>query len=92
MVESGSTYYSIVSKLKKQDLIKNELCFKLYVKFNNINNLEAGTYKLNKNMSVSEIIDVFSSGNTYNPDAVVITFKEGKHMRSIASIISKKHK
>ena len=88
MVESGSTYYSIIFKLKKHDLIRNELCFKLYVKFNNVSNIEAGTYKLNKNMSVSEIIDVFSSGNTYNPDAVVITFKEGKHMRSIANTIS----
>ena len=49
---------------------------------------EAGTYKLNKNMSVSEIVEIFSNGNTYNPDAIVITFKEGKHMRSIASIIA----
>ena len=75
MVESGSTYYSIASKLKDQDLIKNELCFKLYIKFNKVNDLEAGTYKLNKNMSVTEILDTFSNGNTYNPDAVVITFK-----------------
>ena len=89
MVDSGSTYYSIVSKLKEQNLIKNELCFKLYIKFNKVNDLEAGTYKLNRNMSVKEIVDAFSKGNTYNPDAIVITFKEGKHMRSIASTISK---
>lgn len=89
MVESGSTYYNVISKLKDQGLIRSELCFKLYVKFNKVNNVEAGTYKLNKNMSVKEIIDVFSRGNTYNPDAIVITFKEGKNMRSIASTISK---
>ena len=89
MVESGSTYYSIASKLKEQDIIKNDFCFKLYVKFNKVNDLEAGTYKLNKNMNVKEIVNVFSSGNTYNPDAIVITFKEGKHMRSIANTISK---
>lgn len=88
MVESGSTYYSIISKLKEQDLIRNELCFKLYIKFNKVNNIEAGTYVLNKNMSVSEIVDVFSNGNIYNPDAVVMTFKEGKHMRWIANTIS----
>lgn len=89
MVDSGSTYYSVISKLKKQGLIRNELCFKLYIKFNKVNNVEAGTYKLNKNMGVKEIVDVFSKGNTYNPDAIVITFKEGKNMRSIASTIAK---
>ena len=88
MVDSGSTYYGVISKLKNEGLIRNELCFKLYIKFNKVNNIEAGTYKLNKNMSVREIVDVFSKGNTYNPDAIVITFKEGKHMRNIANTIS----
>ena len=89
MVESGSTYYGVISKLKDEGLIRNELCFKLYIKFNSVGNIDAGTYKLNKNMGVSEIVEIFSKGNTYNPDAIVITFKEGKHMRSIASTISK---
>jgi len=88
MVDSGSTYYGVISKLKDEGLIRNELVFKLYIKFNKVNDIEAGTYKLNKNMSVSEIVEVFSKGNTYNPDAIVITFKEGKHMRSIANTIS----
>ena len=88
MVDSGSTYYGIARKLKSEGLIKNEIVFKLYIKFNKVNELQAGTYKLNKNMSVSEIVDIFSKGNTYNPDAIVITFKEGKHMRWIANTIS----
>ena len=87
MVDSGSNYNSVISKLKSEGLIRNELCFKLYIRFNKINKIEAGKYKLNKNMSVKEIVDVFNKGNTYNPDAVVITFKEGKNMRSIASTI-----
>lgn len=88
MVDSGSTYYSVISKLKEQGLIRNELCFKLYIKFNKVNDLEAGTYKLSKNMGVKEIVKALSEGNTYNPDAIVITFKEGKHMRNIASTIA----
>ena len=87
MVESGSTYYSVISKLKKEGFIRNEFCFKLYIKFNKVNDIEAGTYKISKNMNVKEIVDTFSKGNTYNPDAIVITFKEGKNMRSIASTI-----
>ena len=88
MVDSGSTYYNVISKLKDQELIRNELVFKLYIKFNKVNDIQAGTYKLNKNMGVKDIVKVFSKGNTYNPDAIVITFKEGKHMRSIASTIA----
>lgn len=88
MVDSGSTYYDVIEKLKKEDLIRNEFCFKLYIKFNKVNDIQAGTYKLNKNMAVKDIVDIFSKGNTYNPDAIVITFKEGKHMRNIAYTIS----
>lgn len=89
MVESGSNYYNVIPKLKHSGLIRNELCFKLYIKFNKVNKLEAGTYKLNKNMSVKDIIDTFSKGNTYNPNAIVITFKEGKNMRNVAATIAK---
>ena len=88
MVDSGSTYYSVISKLKKQGLIKNELCFKIYVKLNKLNKIDAGIYKISKNMSVKEIVSEFSKGNTYNPDAIVITFKEGKNARYIAKTIA----
>ena len=86
-VPKGSTYYTIIPKLKSEGLIRNELCFKIYTKFNTPKELQAGTYKLNKNMSVKEIISVFDKGNNYNPDAIKITFKEGKHMRYIAGVI-----
>lgn len=87
-VESGSTYYKTIKDLKKAGLIRNELCFKIYIKLNNPKNVEAGLYKLNKNMSVKEIVEVFNQGNNYNSDAIMITFKEGKHMRNIAKVIA----
>ena len=87
MVESGSTYYSIAHKLKENKLIRNELCFKLYVKFNKTEKLNAGKYVLNRSMNVEQIVKTLSKGNSYNPDAIVITFKEGKNMRYIASMI-----
>lgn len=88
IVDGG--YYDIIPKLKKAGLIRNELCFKIYVKLHKLNNIQKGKYTLNKNMSVEEIIKEFNKGNTYNPDAITITFKEGKHMRSIASTIAEK--
>jgi len=88
VVEEGSTYYSVINKLKNENLIKNELCFKIYIKLNNKSRLEAGKYLLKKNMSVKDIVEVLDKGNTYNPDAISITFKEGKNIRWIASTIA----
>lgn len=87
IVESGSNFYSISHDLKEKDLIRSELFYKLYIKLNK-KELKAGTYKLNQNMSVSEIVDAMSKNSKFNPNAVTITFKEGKHMRYIAQTIS----
>lgn len=87
-VENGSTYYTIASKLKKAGLIKSEFCYKLYIKFNRPKvALGSGIYKLNKNMSVKKIINALAKHNSRDPDAIVLTFKEGKNMRWIASYI-----
>lgn len=85
IVDGG--YYDIIPKLKKAGLIRNELCFKIYVKLHKLNNIQKGKYTLNKNMSVEEIIKEFNKGNTYNPDAITITFKEGLNVRKIAKVV-----
>lgn len=88
VVEEGSTYYRVINDLKNEGFIKNELCFKIYIKLNNKNNIQAGNYQISKNMSVKEIVDVLDQGNTYNPNVISVTFKEGLNMRGIATIIS----
>ena len=88
IIEEGSTYYSVIDKLKEEGLIRNKLCFKLYIKLNGKNKLEAGNYILSKNMGVKEIVEVFDNGNNYNPNVINITFKEGKNMRWISKTIS----
>jgi len=87
VIDEGSTYYSVIDKLKEENLIKNKFCFKIYIKLNKKSKLEAGTYKLNKNMNVKEIVELFDKGNTYNPNVIEITFKEGLNIRGIATII-----
>ena len=84
----GGSIDSIGKLLKDNNIIRNETIFKIYVRLNNINNLKASTYKLNQNMSLEEIVDLLQEGNSYNPDEITITFKEGKNIRSIAKIIS----
>ena len=83
-VNIGENYKVISKNLKEQKLIRSELAFEIYVKLNSQNNLKAGTYHLNENMSVKEIIEVLTSNNTVNPS---ITFREGLNMRKIVQII-----
>lgn len=84
----GSGSSTIATKLKNEGLIKNELAFKIYVKLNNINNFQAGTYNLTKNLSVKEIAEILQTGKVNGKDSISITFVEGKNMRWVASKIA----
>lgn len=81
------TISSIGDTLYENKLIKSKLIFKIYVKLNNVTSLQASTYELDRNMKLSEIIDILEEGNAYNPDEIRITFKEGLNIRKIAKLI-----
>lgn len=81
------TIASIGETLYDNKLIRNTFIFKLYVKLNGINDLKASTYEFNRNMGLKEIINMLKEGNSYNPDEVRITFKEGLNVRKIAKVI-----
>ncbi len=83
----GGTISSIGDTLYKNNLIRSKLIFSIYVKLNGVNNLKASTYELDRNMKLSEIIEVLEKGNSYNPDEIRITFKEGLNVRKIALLI-----
>lgn len=89
-VKTGSTYYGLVTELKKENLIRSEAFFKLYLKIRNPKTLDAGIFKLNKGMSVSKIIKVLSERSSNNPNVVTITIPEGKHISNIAEILASK--
>ena len=87
-IEKGSGSVKIAKILKDSKVINNDFIFKLYCKFNKIDGLKAGTYKLNKRMNYNNIIKSLKEGSKYNPDLVSITFLEGKNMRWIAKTIA----
>lgn len=78
---------SIGNTLYEKGLIKSTFIFKLYVKLNNITSLKASTYELDKNMNLKTIIKELEDGNSYNPDQITITFKEGLNVRKIAKLV-----
>lgn len=86
-IRSGTSSKQIASNLEDSKLIHSKYFFMLYLKLNKINNLQASTYKLNRSMSVKEIVEVISKGKGYNPDEITLTFKEGKGVRYIAKVI-----
>lgn len=85
-ITSGTSTTNIIKKLKENNLIKNELATKIYIKLNNVKSLKAGKYSLNNSMSVKEIIENISEGKITNEE-INITFLEGKNIRWIASKI-----
>ena len=85
-IKEGSIY-SIGDTLYENGLIRNTLIFKLYVKLNNVSSLQASTYELDKNMKLEEIVEILEDGNSYNPDEIRITFKEGLNIRKIAKVV-----
>ena len=83
----GQGTEGIAEALKENNLIKDGLVFKIYCKLNEVNNMQAGTYDLNKNMSVEEIVNKLQAGDVVIKE-INVTFPEGKNMRDIAKIIS----
>lgn len=89
-IESGSSIKDIVHILKDNKLIRNELFTIVYIKLNNINDLKAGEFLLNKNLSLKEIFVTLHDGSNIKEKSITITFKEGKNMRYIAKVIGEK--
>lgn len=87
-IPANSTYLSISSILKENNLIKSELAYKFYVKIFEPNNLKEGTYILKENMGVKVLVDTLE-GNTY-VNELSFTIPEGKRLKEIASIIASK--
>ena len=89
-IKSGTSTNKIIEILKDKGLIRSKSVFKLYLKLKNVKSLKAATYKLNKSMSVEDIIKELEKGSDYNPNLVVLTFKEGKRITDYAKLVGDK--
>ncbi len=89
-IPSGSGNKKIGQILKDKGLIRSTGAFLVYIKLNGITNLKASTYDLSLNMSLKEIVAILAKGNTYNPNVVRLTFKEGLNIRQVALEIASK--
>ena len=90
VIPSGSSSTDIAHILKEKDLIKNEFIFKVFLKVKKADSLKATTYQMKKTMNVDEIVQMLEKGNSYNPEQIKITFKEGQRITDYAKLIAEK--
>ncbi|KUP05811.1 hypothetical protein Q75_10490 [Bacillus coahuilensis p1.1.43] len=83
----GSGVTTIGNILEENGVISNGTIFKYYVKFNNQSDFQAGTYALNKTMTLDEIIESLKSGKVYEEAVFKVTVPEGLTLDVIATVI-----
>lgn len=90
-ISEGNGVSAIAKLLKENNIIKNELVFKIYCKINDVTNLQAGKYDLNNAEDMPKIIAHIANGEIVS-DEIRITFIEGKNMKWYAKEIAKNTK
>ena len=60
-VENGQTATSVLYTLDEAGLVNDVLCGKVYLKLNDVGNLQANSYILNENMSLEEIFKIMAN-------------------------------
>jgi UPF0755 protein len=86
-VKKGSSIYNVLVDLDKNNIIRDSLFSKIYVKLFNISGFQAGTYDLNRSYSSIKIINMLRDGDVNKKDEVNITFKEGKSIVNLVKLI-----
>ena len=90
VIPLGSTSEKIATILKDNNLIKNKLAFKIYVKLNKVSNFQAGTYYLKENMDLKSMTEMLQTGIMFDPNELSITYIEGKNIKWLVNIIEKR--
>jgi UPF0755 protein len=85
VVARGQSVSEIADKLKNEDLIKNQIAFKVYYRLNEDKyTVQAGSYEISQAMNVQQILEILSDG----ADDIWITLLEGMRREEIAQSLS----
>lgn len=87
VIPSGTSKKNVGKILEEKDLIRSSTFFEIYIKLFNVKDIKASTYYLSKDMDLKEIISILEQGNSYNPEQITITFKEGINIREFATVV-----
>ncbi len=77
LVERGRGVKEIGARLQKENLIRSQFWFKVYVWIENQSpNLQAGEYALSPSMNIPQVVDMLTGGKII-PNEAQLTFPEG---------------
>lgn len=89
-IKKGTSTIQIASLLEENKVIKSADAFKIYLKLNKLNNLQAGKYVFdNSKDDVKAVVQKLMAGDVRD-DSIKIAFIEGKTMVDYAKTISEK--
>lgn len=87
-VEDGMSLNALLDELKANDLIKNILVAKLYIRFNSLDTLKANTYSLNKAMGTEEILRIVTEGDFDYLEKTNLLVQEGVTVPEVANRVA----
>ncbi len=88
-IKNGSGPSQILDTLDEAGLVNNKLCGKIFLKLHSYEHLQANTYILNKNMSLSEIYTIINNPDMKNILKSKLTVKEGNTIPQVAESFAK---
>lgn len=88
-VENGQTATSVLYTLDEAGLVNDVLCGKVYLKLNDVGNLQANSYILNENMSLEEIFQIMANPTGEHVLQFSVTILNGYSLKDISESIAK---
>lgn len=85
-ISEGSSFSSVLKKLKKNNVIDNIRFFKLYAALRgDLKNIKPGEYRFNEHSSKKSILDALTKGNVV---LYKVTIPEGSNIYQVAGILN----
>lgn len=88
-IPQGATGQTITQILKDNEIIKYSLVFRVYIKFQNPENITAGKHLLSNKMSYEMILDELQKSAINEQTEVSVTFPEGYNLIQCAQLLEK---
>lgn len=92
IIPNGMTNINVGKVLASKGLIRNTMFFRIFLRLNQAGTIKADVYQLKKSMSMNEIVTILTEGTHSNPNAIMVTFPEGKNMKEYGAILEKNTK
>ncbi len=87
-VENGQSATSVLYTLEKAGLVKDVFCGKVYLKLNDVGNLQANSYILNQNMSLEQIFKIMANPTGDHVVQFFVTILDGYSLKEISGSIA----